>query len=183
MLSSAHVAIISLSLWFQAISEILAVWPPCTKRSSGGPSFFSSSVYGRSIRERSHIITLRSLPDDAKRLENVGENLIYVTSSLWCLKENSLHLTFLVSQTAIERSADPVMSRFGSKGEASTHIISAMWASILLVGCLYLKSHMLSLLSSLTVANRFSLWWFQQTSSTTWVWASNVCKGSRVFES
>jgi hypothetical protein len=172
MLSSAQLAIISLSLRFHAMSDIFAVCPPWTNRSSGGPSFLSSSDYTLSIRDKSQTMTRRSLLEEAIKLPCMGLNLICVTSSLWFLNEKSLHLTFLVSQTAIERSADPVIRRLGSKGEASTHIISCMWASILFVGSFWRMSQSNSLLSSLTEAKVNSLKWFQQTSSTTWLWAS-----------
>ena len=172
MLSSAQLAIISRSLWFQAMSDIFEVWPPWTKSNSGGPSLRSSSVYGLSMRDKSQTMTLRSLLDEAIKFPCIGLKRICVTSSLWCLKENSLHFTFLVSQTAIERSADPVIKRLGSKGEASTHIISCICASMLLVGSFYLMSHSKRRRSSLTEAKVYSLKWFQQTSSTTWLWAS-----------
>ena len=156
-----------------------SVWPPCTNRSSGGPSSFSSSVYGLSNLDRSQIIIRRSWPEEASKLLCILENLTLFTSLVWPLRAKSFVFTFLMSQTATVPSADPVHMRYWSNGEQSTPRISPTCPSTELVGLFgSLMSQILNFLSSPTDAKMNSSKLFQATSSTIELCASKLSTAS-----
>ena len=175
MLSSATDAIIRFSFGFHDMSEIRSVCPPWTKRSSGGPSAFSSSVCYLSNLDMSHIITRLSWPEEAIKLLCILEKRTLLMSLVWPLRLNSFVLTLRISHTAQVLSADPVTMRYWSNGEQSTLITSPTCPSMELVGFLgSLMSQILNFLSSPTVANMNSSKLFQATSSTIDPWASKL---------
>jgi hypothetical protein len=95
-------------------------------RSSGGPSFFSASVYAAPILDISHRCTLLSLLALARTASWKGENLTLPTSSAWPFKVWNLFLRFLISQIAIVLSTEEVAIMFGLNNEKSIPSISAV---------------------------------------------------------
>eukprot|EP00955_Chlamydomonas_euryale_P113824 366237-Chlamydomonas_euryale.AAC.4 len=84
MLSSATDATTQSSLGHHPRSETLAVCPPCTNMSSGGPSTASSGPWWSPMRDRSHVRMRRSAPHDASTVSFLGDHPIWKTSSAWC---------------------------------------------------------------------------------------------------
>ena len=74
MLSSETEQMTQGSLGFQLKSEILAVWPPWMKRSSGGPSSASSALCSSPILERSQTWSLLSVPELARMVSLWGDH-------------------------------------------------------------------------------------------------------------
>ena len=66
----------------------------------------------------------RSYPEDARRLDCIGENLTLWTSFVWPRRLNNLLRTLRMSHTATVESADPVMTMNSLKGDVSTLMIS-----------------------------------------------------------
>jgi hypothetical protein len=59
-------AIVNSYVGCHAKSEILLVWPPCTNRSSGGPSSASSALCSSPILCSAHTLRRRSAPHEAR---------------------------------------------------------------------------------------------------------------------
>ena len=74
ILSSETEQITQASVGFHEKSEILEVWPPWMKRSSGGPSSASSAFCSSPILARSHTCNLRSVPELARIVSLWGDH-------------------------------------------------------------------------------------------------------------
>lgn len=129
MLSSAVLARHHSLFGFQLRSLGRAVCPPWTKRSSGGPSSWSSGVCSSPIWLMSQRLTRRSDDDDAKTVSEWGDQASWMTSSVCDSNEWSLAERLRRSQRPIVLSPEPVRSRFGDAGEKATALTSAVCAS------------------------------------------------------
>mmetsp|Transcript_7638 Transcript_7638/g.21687 ORF Transcript_7638/g.21687 Transcript_7638/m.21687 type:complete len:227 (-) Transcript_7638:607-1287(-) len=169
MLSSATDAMTHSSFWFQLRSEILAVWPPWTKRSSGGPSSWSSASCSAPMRLRSHTLSRRSAPQDASTVSFFGDQETWNTSSVWLSNTWSLWLRFRMSCRATVLSALPVARIHSLLGLKARQFTSASWASTVCHGSVggLRMSQTRSFLSSPTEPNRCSCLQCHATSSTT----------------
>lgn len=161
------------SFWFQLISFTLAVWPEWTKRTSAGPSCWSSFLISEPDLERSHRVTVRSELLLAKSPMLKGLHYTFRTLSVWFSKEWSLLCRFLRSYRAIVLSSEPVMTKFSQKGLKSSVFMLSSWAWVWSIGFDFFRSresHIANYLSSLTLPNSSGFYTCQHTSSTLDLW-------------
>mmetsp|Transcript_42171 Transcript_42171/g.82730 ORF Transcript_42171/g.82730 Transcript_42171/m.82730 type:complete len:321 (-) Transcript_42171:737-1699(-) len=129
-LSSLTLATVQSSRRFQLKSDTLEVWPPCMKRSSGGPSSASSGDCSSPMRERSQTLTRRSAEQDP-RTEELSHST-WNTWSVWPLRRCMGEFIFRTSHSPTVRSALPVTNRNSSSGLKARLLISPWCAFVIL---------------------------------------------------
>mmetsp|Transcript_28573 Transcript_28573/g.39319 ORF Transcript_28573/g.39319 Transcript_28573/m.39319 type:complete len:212 (+) Transcript_28573:112-747(+) len=177
MLSSDTLATTQWSLRFQLKSDTLAVWPPCTNSSSGGPSSASSGLCSWPMRLTSHTCRRRSRPQDPRMDSLKGAQPTWYTPFLWpwklCMRCDMLRR----SHKATAWSEPPVASRNSLKGLNATQLMSfSCAAATFFTGLASRLSHTRSCESSPTEAKMWSCCRLQSTSSTTLPWPRKVAR-------
>jgi len=172
LFSSSTEAMTKFSFRHQLKSGTLALCPPCTNRSSGGPSSPSSAVYSSPILLKSQIMHLLSFEQLPKIHSLKGDHSMLNTSLVWPSKVCNLLLVFLRSQRPIVLSLDPVRNKYSLNGLKDIELISSKWAWISLVGVLgfYLASQSRIVRSSPTEPNKLGENLCHATSSTCPLW-------------